>query len=299
MGNNPRMKPSQLTTCCSTRYALEILTLSVYEKIEKKDALLGRNPAKRAVFILNPFWQRFAWVFEERFGAEIIDIDMVSDNNFELTVVPLERGWQSAEHKPQTMLLTQPNNPLGINYSAQLLEDIIQRAVFRDVYVLSDEIYGHSEVEPSAHTPRSVVPFTQILKTMGDAMNPQYAHSVWGVAKDFGLYGFRVGMLVSRDPAIQQTADSTKYAYFSPIKSLNNWLYKTLFEEEAFGKNFMHLLHDRITVQHKIVQETFDKCKIPYFEAGSNSDVFFWLELCQWFDSNFPNLDHGTGAANT
>lgn len=114
----------------------------------------------------------------------------------EALIPALEEAYNSATCPIKCMLLTNPNNPLGLPYSKSVLEACVRFCHERGIHMISDEIYGLTEYE--APDVEEKVPFTSALSLDLPAIGCPDAqvHVVWGTSKDFGSNGVRM----VRDP---------------------------------------------------------------------------------------------------
>ncbi|PFX30664.1 1-aminocyclopropane-1-carboxylate synthase-like protein 1 [Stylophora pistillata] len=109
---------------------------------------------------------------------------------FQLTVTRLESALKKATEqgvKIRGLLLCNPNNPLGNIYSEELLQDCLDFAFRHSLHVIVDEIYmmcGYRE--------GCSVTNVMSLKNIPDK---EMVHVLWGFSKDFGISGFRCGVL--------------------------------------------------------------------------------------------------------
>src|SRR5436853_7236387 len=80
--------------------------------------------------------------------------------------------------------------------------------------IISDEIYAGSQV-------KSKNEFVSALTLDAYKKNPDRIHVTWGLSKDFGLAGFRLGFMISQSPAVQTDLQGTdclaKLARFYPF----------------------------------------------------------------------------------
>jgi len=101
-------------------------------------------------------------------------------NDFLPTLQDLE---QRITDRTKLLILCNPGNPTGAVYPKQLLDQILQMAVDRGLYIISDEIYSQIVFDKSQ-------PFTSALELLGD--HPNLA-VVSGVSKAYAMCGYRVG----------------------------------------------------------------------------------------------------------
>lgn len=120
-------------------------------------------------------------------GCDISFVDLSFERGFQYTALDL-----AAQMTPKTRLvsITTPHNPTGTVLSAAELTRIVELVAGRGAYLLVDETYRDLTVG----TPR---PFAT---TLGDRVI-----SVASLSKAYGLPGLRVGWLMTRDPALNET----------------------------------------------------------------------------------------------
>ena len=93
----------------------------------------------------------------------------------------------------------QPNNPTGLMYSEDCLKMCLDFAYKNKLHVIGDEVYAIS-IFPGQKM-LSLADVADTWASQGeDAAEKQefvknYTHILYGMSKDFGLSGFRVGVL--------------------------------------------------------------------------------------------------------
>jgi 1-aminocyclopropane-1-carboxylate synthase len=98
--------------------------------------------------------------------------------------------------KPRAIMLCNPNNPLGFNYPRETLLAYARFAEKHNLHLVSDEIYALSQFRNPDVEEEKAVRFTSmlnvdVLKEAG--CNPARVCVLYGVAKDFGANGLRIG----------------------------------------------------------------------------------------------------------
>ncbi|MER5782557.1 pyridoxal phosphate-dependent aminotransferase [Streptomyces mobaraensis] len=252
------------------------------------------------VLIPAPFWQGFRWCFEQRPGLECVPAPLGA--GFDLTLDVLRRSYHEQRVKPRLLVLTNPNNPLGVNYDKDLLEKIHTWALTHtDMHVVSDEMYAHSQLR-TARTP-----FVSAFSLDAYRDHPQArdrVHVVWGFAKDFGLSGFKAGVVLTRNPRIKAVlggTDGEPYSWFSPFDSLKHYVIGSLLETRDTGRSFAaELMEEYRTVLTRAfdsARATLDEVKnIPYvFREGQNSAQFLWLDLREYLRPDAPEVPYERG----
>ncbi|MGW1200810.1 aminotransferase class I/II-fold pyridoxal phosphate-dependent enzyme [Streptomyces sp. NPDC002536] len=274
------LEPDDVFGTSGVSAALECLAFALEE-----GGILRRGDR---VLLPAPFWQGFKWCFEQRPGLVCAPVHLRERGleNFELTLEDLKRAYRTQPEPPRLLVLTNPHNPLGVNYDKDLLEAVYTWALTETgMHIISDEMYAHSQIEGAD------LPFVSALdldayQDIEDAR--ERVHVVWGFAKDFGLSGFKAGVVISRSPvvhaAMKGTASTETYAWFSPFDSLKHFVVGRLLTTPAPGKSYALALMDEykklLTGAFRQVRGALDEAGIPYvFREGQNPAQFFWLDL--------------------
>ncbi|MBP0018012.1 MAG: pyridoxal phosphate-dependent aminotransferase [Cyanobacteria bacterium SBLK] len=268
---NPSLGYEQVSCLSSTRCALETAIQALFSDIELSE---------RKVLIPTPYWQGFDWIYEKRWGGEIIPVPLIPDDNFALTLSKIEEAYNGADSEPKAIVLTNPNNPLGINYDKALLEEIFTWILKNtEMHIFSDEIYAHCQTQsyPSGFVSALALPLTEVE----EECRKQRVHVAWGFAKDFGLSGFRVGVVASHNEELQAGIRSSNRAYFSPMTSSNNWFISKIFARPGQAKELMDEMIPLLAERLQEVNNALDSANIPYFQ-DTNAAQFIWLDLRQW-----------------
>ncbi|MCP4656232.1 MAG: aminotransferase class I/II-fold pyridoxal phosphate-dependent enzyme [bacterium] len=247
-------------------------------------------PHCNKVLIPAPCWQGFKWSFEQRphcgrvvtFGKEP-----------QITLAEIEQAWKENQDT-KILVLTNPSNPLGINYKEANLNDIYEWVLDEtEMDIISDEMYCHSQVADAQ--PEFVSALK--LQAYAEASEKQRkrVHVVWGFAKDFGLSGFKAGFIVSTSEEVEAalTDDGPGgrkgMAWFTPMDSLKHFVLLPLLTNkmETTGarvrEQAMIEYQVRLTTAWKTVKELLAEERIKYFE-DSNAAQFFWLDLSEYLD---------------
>lgn len=109
-------------------------------------------------------------------------------------------------HPIRALLLTNPNNPLGIIHRESSIRAMLRWALNANVHLVSDEIYaltvhtGDERFKSTALVAGEMVAAGELPQERVDA----YLHLLWGLSKDFGASGLRLGVLHSRNACFKQ-----------------------------------------------------------------------------------------------
>ncbi|KNG89076.1 hypothetical protein ANOM_002929, partial [Aspergillus nomiae NRRL 13137] len=188
--------------------------------------------------------------------------------------------------KVRSLIITNPHNPLGCYYSTEALQDIARFCNKHNIHMISDEIYAHStysnEQFPNATT------FNSILSLdLSEIIDQNLVHILYGISKDYGASGLRVGVLQSRNKNLTDAVSALK-----PPNSLLSWpsfmvqnIWARVLEDTAFLQYFFHTYSERLTKSYSHVRDYMEDHGIEYFR-GTNAGLFVWARILPYPDDN-------------
>ena len=277
----------QVSCFAGTRSALEVAAQALFD---------DPHTLGRAVLIPTPHWQGFNWIYRDRLGGRIVPVPLHSENDFALDLDAIKDAYRGAgEPKPRALVLTNPNNPLGINYEQALLKEIFEWVLAEtEMHIFSDEIYAHCQMDG---IDKSSFVSALALPMADEPEGKDRIHVFWGFAKDFGLSGFRIGVLASRNERLQTDVRKTPSAGFSPMTSSNSWFVRNFFfkedclkedyEEYRGADELMKALAPLLKERFQAVTAVLEQEKIPYFQP-THAAQFVWLDLRKWLGKSCP-----------
>lgn len=259
-------------------------------------ALLKDERKDNKVIIPTPCWQGFDWCFGQRANYEVIKFDT---ENGQITFEEIKEAVET--HQPKILVLTNPSNPLGINYKKETLEAIYDWVLNNtETHIISDEIYAHSQV--SGAFPAFVSALNlDAYKFNTNREQVDRVHVVWGVAKDLGLSGFKTGFIISTSDIVQDTLnDSTENGvmtkgiqWFTPIDTLKNWVLMELFTKKMPNKEqlvvdaALAFYKSELTKVRRLTEASLKSNGIDFFKK-TNAAQFFWLDLSKYLKCDIP-----------
>jgi aspartate/methionine/tyrosine aminotransferase len=257
--------------------ALEVIALALF------------NPGDE-VLVPAPMFYGFPWSFSQKTVAMQF-IPFQIDGGVDLTAANVATALQQNPNA-RLLVLTNPNNPLGVNYPKELLEEIYALFLSNpNRHIISDEIYACSQVGDSAA-------FVSALGLNAYAQFPDQIHVTWGLSKDFGLAGFRAGFLISNAAAVQTALSGgacgpipswyASEAWFSPFVTLNPYMLQKLFfnagaPDPTMANQAMVVYKDLLLQQYNATAQLLTQGGIPYLQ-GNTGAIFFWIDLSAYLD---------------
>ena len=103
-------------------------------------------------------------------------------------------------HPPKALLITNPGNPAGNVLTKAQLQTAVRWTRYRGLHLIVDEIYALS-------TYANDEPFVSIVEVLNNALT-DHVHVLWGMSKDFGASGLRLGVLYSQNAELLQAMGS-------------------------------------------------------------------------------------------
>jgi aspartate/methionine/tyrosine aminotransferase len=156
------------------------------------------------VFLLGqPHYTAFIHDIELRPGVEVVRVPFGSTDPLSLEAVQAYKSVIEACHakgqKVAGLMLCNPHNPLGRCYPREVIVELMKLCEKHKIHLVSDEIYANSVWRNDDQEDASVIPFTSLSSISTDGIiDPALTHILYGVSKDFGANGLRIGCIVSQ-----------------------------------------------------------------------------------------------------
>jgi len=177
------------------------------------------------------------------------------------------------------LLLCSPHNPLGRCYSREVLCALAALCAKHGLHLVSDEVYALSVWRE----PR----FTSVLSLpLHGVIDAARVHVVWGISKDFGANGWRLGCLVSpANPGLRAAvAAAGVYSYPS---SLTDHVVAQMLEDHAFTTAYLHESRQRLQAAYTLAASLLRQHAIP-FATSTHAALFVWADLGQAYRRRNP-----------
>ena len=183
------------------------------------------------------------------------------------------------------LVLTTPDNPTGGIYNTALLISIAEWCIEHGVHLLVNELYGLSIIDtqhPSLSEDYKVhYPFSSFAQIM-TRYKSDFLHLAYGLSKDLGISGFRVGILYSLNQKIIEAYKNMNAPHM--VSNLTQWIVQEVLNDDNFMTDYIRENKRKLTDNYVQVIETLKKCKVPY--APARGSLFVWLELSHLMNAN-------------
>jgi aspartate/methionine/tyrosine aminotransferase len=222
-----------------------------------------------SILIPTPYYPAFDQDFGYLGGVRRVPVDPSNLETYNLTVEDLERAYTMAisrNQPPRAVLLTNPHNPLGKVYTTHELRIAVEWCRERKIHLICDEIYALSVFDTSVHGP-----FVSVAALLENQLG-DYVHVLWGVSKDLGGSGLRVGVLYSQNQALLTAVGGSNTA-FQVSNVIHEILADTL-ADRTFLSEFQVLNSDLIKRSYVQLSEGLRRLDIPHYRAGAGMFLF-------------------------
>ncbi|KAI3331647.1 pyridoxal phosphate-dependent transferase [Xylariaceae sp. AK1471] len=160
-----------------------------------------------------PMWEGFGLASNLRNDGRLIPVARPpSYSSKDQAVQHYVKAIEGAPCRIRGIIVCNPQNPYGHIYPQFWMEAILQFCEAQDIHYISDEIYGMSTFGPSSSSGLSVseksqpifespeTTFTSVLSFNLDRLgiNPARVHCVYGISKDLGSSGLRLGFFITQ-----------------------------------------------------------------------------------------------------
>ncbi|WPH01278.1 pyridoxal phosphate-dependent transferase [Acrodontium crateriforme] len=192
-------------------------------------------------------------------------------------VADFEKGYDEATSqgiKIRALIICNPHNPLGHCYSRQALEGLLRFCAAKKIHLISDEIYALSVYNRSDLDNEK---FTSVLSIVTTGLiDPSLVHVLYGMSKDFGAGGMRLGCLISRNKEL--TDGVRAVCRFSSPSQFSMDLANKILENQGFVEKFLLNSQTALAKQRQFAENLLDEAGIHYHKKG-NAGFFIWLDL--------------------
>lgn len=245
-----------------------VLTAGATAAIEILAFCLGE--AGDAFLVPSPYYPGFDRDIKWRNGIELVPVYCPSSDGFTISRAALEKAFNQTQRRGTTvraLLITSPGNPVGNILEADTLRSLFDFARDKHIHLISDEIYAASVYEGN------FVSATEILAS-GD-YNPSLVHIIYGLSKDFGIPGFRVGVLYTANDKI--LAAARNLTRFCTVSSHTQRLLVFLLQDKDFVMRFLEENKRRLRNRHNATLKGLQQAGIHC--AESNGGLYCWVDM--------------------
>lgn len=250
------------------------------------------NPGE-AFLLGQPYYGTFPADISLRTGVGVVPVPFGATDPFSLEAVDkyeealLEA--QSRGVKTAGLILCNPHNPLGRCHPRETILGLMRLCQKYELHLVSDEIYALSVWENTVDENPPPVPFESCLSIPTEGViDPARVHVVWGMSKDFGANGIRMGAVVSQhNPTLHLALGPV--SLYSSISSLSANATASILEDEDWHDAYLAENSAKLAANYKVITTWAKENDIPYM-PGANAAFFLWVDLGTTYVSRRPNM---------
>lgn len=194
----------------------------------------------------------------------------------ELDIDTFEKAYEEQKAKGKNVravLLSSPNNPVGIVYSDENLKNLIAFCMKHDLDIISDEIYAQTVFSPDAE-------WTSMLDLVPDEYLNR-VHIATSFAKDFALSGLKVGMAISLN--MDLIKGLRVLSYFAPVSTHTQALLAELLRAPELP-DLIATNKKKLKAAHDLMRKTLDEMGVETLEAKAG--IFLFADLAKYLPEN-------------
>lgn len=233
------------------------------------------NPGDE-IIIPEPFYANYN-ALAGMVGARIVNVTASIDNGFALP--PMEEFEALVNEKTKAILICNPGNPTGANYSNSDLDNLAELVKKHDLYLFADEVYR--EFTYLGDLPRSIMSLSGLKN---------HAVMIDSVSKRYSMCGARIGCLVTRCDRVRAAAMKFAMARLSPPTVAQIAAEAALQTEDSyFDEVRSEYMHRRDTLVRGLNLIDGVECPLPEgaFYAVAKLPVDDAEDFCQWLLESF------------
>jgi 1-aminocyclopropane-1-carboxylate synthase len=147
------------------------------------------------------------------------------------------------------------------------------------LHLLSDEIYACSVF----NTDEPAVPFASILSIDPTGIiDPELLHVTYGLSKDFGAAGLRLGAIITRSQPVLRAIEAAMR--FNNPSGASLAIGSAMLEDRPWCRAFIDSSRLKLAQAHRHITSQLSDMGIKYL-PGSNAGFFVWVDLSPYLPS--------------
>ena len=179
------------------------------------------------------------------------------------------------------LVLTSPDNPTGGIYTKKQLTKITDWCIANKIHLIVNELYGlslidthHKDIQKDYKKHREFTSFAQIMQPK----KSPYLHLWYALSKDFGISGFRVGLVYSHNETFLQAYDNLNAPHL--VSNHTQWMLSEVFSDHAFIERYIEYNQQSLTESYCLIIKYLRQLNIPY--VPSRGSLFIWIDCSEF-----------------
>ncbi|KAG9455308.1 hypothetical protein H6P81_008212 [Aristolochia fimbriata] len=232
-----------------------------------------------AFLVPSPYYPAFNRDLRWRTGVQLLPVVCESSNDFKITREALEAAYanaQLAKIRVKGLIIANPSNPLGTLLDRETLKSVVSFITQKNIHLICDEIYSATVfAHPSLVSVAEIVEEEENHHGVAEYCNRDLIHIIYSLSKDFGLPGFRVGIIYSYNDKVVNVA--RKMSSFGLVSTQTQRLVASMLSDEEFTDAYLAESARRLATRHKIFTMGLAGVGINYLKG--NAGLFIWMDL--------------------
>jgi len=228
-----------------------------------------------------PHYKRIQNNFQERELVQTVHLPLSSEDNWTLSLDHIKKGYEEATamgKRVRALVLINPHNPLGSILDKGTLWSILQFCRDKKIHVIFDEIYRLCIFKGCLRE------FTSILQFGKNIPDPERTHFVWSMSKDFGMSGFRFGVVYTHSSAVAKALSC--FAYFSTISSMTQQIVgEMLSDYQWIDKVYLPYCQKQIQDRLSLSTSALEKIGVK-IHSESKAGLYIWAFVGDFLPEN-------------
>jgi len=183
------------------------------------------------------------------------------------------------------LIITNPDNPTGGIYSREQLTAYADWCMAHNIHLIVNEIYGLSLIDTTHPDLKSDytadVPFFSFANIMQEKKS-DFCHMWYALSKDFGVSGFRVGLVYSLNKAFLAAYNNLNGP--TMVSNYTQWIFEKTLNDQQFVETYVKSNQQLLTENYVTVVRQLRALGVPY--APARGSLFVWLDLAEFLNSN-------------
>ncbi|KAK3936803.1 PLP-dependent transferase [Diplogelasinospora grovesii] len=267
--------------CAPDRHWVTRDNIIVTNSVTAMNEILGFSLGDPGDGILTsvPCYDRFELDFGNKAQLRMVYTD---DTDAETSFLPsvvdsFERALVSSQANGVricALLIVNPHNPLGKCYPRQTLSALIDFCIRHQIHLISDELYGLTVFDSSEQ-------FTSVLSLVDGSQSDHknLIHVTYGMSKDFGAAGIRLGALVTGNTTLKKAVKSV--VRFHNPSGVSVAIATAMLEDREWKRTFLDMSRLRIKNAYELIASELKRIKIP-FAQGVTAGFFVYADLSKY-----------------
>lgn len=227
-----------------------------------------------------PYYTSLPKDFGSRAGVQSVGVGFGDVDPFSMdAILKYEEALVEAQNSGvpiRALFLCSPHNPLGRCYPRDVLVGLMKFCQQHKIHLISDEIYALS-VWQNPEVP-DAVSFESVLSIdTNGIIDPDLVHVLWGMSKDFGANGLRIGCIVSQHNTSLLDAVKANSLFTYP-PSISDHITASLLSASDFTDTYIHTNQLLLAENYAFATSFLGKHSIPY-SPKVNAAFFLWVDL--------------------